>query len=89
MAKRHHCAGKLKMGTLHSERTLAVMFQIATLGEAVRRRAKSVTVYVCDNCIRRLNHPDGRAVRRAITLAIKASARELKPLPRSRAPRGT
>jgi len=73
--------------SLHSDRTVAVMFQLSTLGEALRRRAKAATVYICDYCISRLNHPDGRTVRKVITLAIKARARELQSRPQSQAPR--
>jgi hypothetical protein len=50
---------------------VAVCLQLSTVRETPRRRAPAITLYPCDECIRLIHTKRGRALRRALAIALQ------------------
>lgn len=57
--------------------TVALVMQLATLGEKERRRAPAVTIRLCSECVRLIHTKAGRNARRALANAVQYAAVEL------------
>jgi len=57
--------------------TVALVMQLATLGEFPRRRAAAVTVYPCSECLSAIHQKQGRKLRRTLAAALVTQWAEL------------
>lgn len=71
------CPCGAKQWDSYNRPTMSVVLQVATLGEKTRRRAKAVTIHVCDKCVRFIFSKHGRAARLALAEAVQGQAVDL------------
>lgn len=73
----HLCPGHGANGVNHERARLAICLQLSTLGEHPRRRARAITIYPCDDCVRLIMKKRGRALRVALARALQTMTKQL------------
>ena len=76
--KRQGCCGLHEDTHSYQQPSVSLVMQLSTLGLPVRLRARGITLYMCEECVRKIHTKLGRGVRRALASAVQAQLVDIR-----------
>jgi hypothetical protein len=58
--------------------SVSLVLQLSTLGLPARLRARGITLYFCEECVRKIHTSTGRNVRKALASAVQAQLVDIR-----------
>jgi hypothetical protein len=75
---RQGCCGLHEDSFTYQRPSVSLVMQLSTLGLPVRLRARGITLYLCEECVRKIHTKLGRGVRRALASAVQAQLVDIR-----------